>query len=74
MTSLQKMGGTTALLHAAAYVVGIILGVTFIFPILDANPGQYMAFVANNQTLMYLWNLITYWGAAITLVVMALAL
>src|SRR5574341_680975 len=72
--NFQKMGGVAALFHAAAYVVGIVLGVTLIFPILDSDPGQYMAFVANNHSLMYLWNLISYWGSAVTLVVMALAL
>jgi len=68
------MGGIAALLHAAAYIVGIILGVTLIFPILDANPGQYVAFVAENQILVDVWNLISYWGSAITLVIMVLAL
>lgn len=74
MTSLQKSGGIAALLHAAAYVVGMVLGFALIFPLLDAPPEQYLAFVAENQTLVYLWNLIAYWGSAITLVVMALAL
>jgi hypothetical protein len=74
MKTFLKVGGIAALLHAAAYIVGIVLGVTLIFPILDANPGQYVAFVAENQTLVDVWNLISYWGSAITLVVMALAL
>ncbi|OQA13530.1 MAG: hypothetical protein BWY63_03438 [Chloroflexi bacterium ADurb.Bin360] len=74
MNNQQKMGGVAALIHATAYVVGIILGVTLIFPILNADPGQYMAFLTDNQTLMYLWNLISYWGSALTLVVMVLAL
>lgn len=74
MKTFLKAGGIAALLHAAAYIVGIVLGVTLIFPILDANPGQYVAFVAENQALVDLWNLISYWGSAITLVVMALAL
>lgn len=74
MSSLQKSGGIAALLHAAAYVVGMVLGFALIFPLLDAAPEQYLAFVAQNQTLVYLWNLISYWGSAITLVVMALAL
>jgi hypothetical protein len=74
MTSLQKSGGIAALLHAAAYVVGLVLGFTLIFPLLDAAPEQYLAFVAENQTLVYLWNLVSYWGSAITLVVMVLAL
>jgi hypothetical protein len=74
MNSLQKMGGLAALIHATAYVIGIALGFILIFPILDATPDQYMAFVANNQAVVYIWNLITYWGSAITVVVMALAL
>jgi len=74
MNNQQKMGGVAALIHATTYVVGIILGVTLIFPILNADPGQYMAFLTDNQTLMYLWNLISYWGSALTLVVMVLAL
>ncbi len=74
MKTFLKLGGIAALLHAAAYIVGIVLGVTLIFPILEANPDQYVAFVAENPTLVYLWNLISYWGSAITLVFMALAL
>ena len=74
MNNLQKWGGLAALGHAAAYVVGMVLGVTLIFPLLDANPDQYLKFLADNQTLMYLWNLISYWGSAITLVIMVLAL
>jgi hypothetical protein len=72
--NLQRMGGVAALLHAAAYVVGLALGVTLMFPVLDADPGQYMAFVADNRAIVYVWNLISCWGAAITLVIMALAL
>ena len=74
MKDLQKMGGVAALIHAAAYVVGIALGVTLIFPVLDSDPGQYMAFVADNQPLMHIWILGCYWIAAVALVVMALAL
>jgi hypothetical protein len=74
MNNLQKSGGIAALLHAAAYVVGLVLGLTLIFPLLDAAPNQYLAFVSENQTLVYLWNLVSYWGSAITLVIMVLAL
>jgi hypothetical protein len=74
MNNLQKSGGIAALLHAAAYLVGLVLGLTLIFPLLDAAPNQYLAFVSENQALVYLWNLISYWGSAITLVIMVLAL
>ena len=52
----------------------MVLGFALIFPLLDATPDQYLTFMSENQTLVYLWNLITYWGSAITLVVMSLAL
>jgi hypothetical protein len=74
MNNLQKWGGIAALGHAAALVVGMVLGFTLMFPLLDAAPDQYLRFLADNQTLMYLWNLIVYWGTAITLVIMVLAL
>jgi hypothetical protein len=44
------------------------------FPLLGRGPGAYVAFVAGNQVLVYLWNLVAYWGSALTLVVMVLAL
>ena len=74
MNNLQKWGGIAALGHAAAYVVGLVLGLTLMFPLLDAAPEQYLEFLAENQALVYLWNLISYWGSAITLVIMVLAL
>ena len=74
MKTWQKVGGTAALLHAAAYIVGIALGVTLLFPMVNAGPGQYVAFVAQNQGLVYVWNLVSYWGSALSLVFMALAL
>ena len=74
MKSLQKMGGIAALGHAAALVVGMVLSFTLMFPLLDAAPDQVLKFLADNQTLVYLWNLIVNWGSAITLVIMLLAL
>jgi hypothetical protein len=74
MINLQKSGGIAALLHAAAYLVGLVLGFALIFPLMDAAPDQYLKFVSENQAMVYLWNLISYWGSAITLVIMVLAL
>jgi len=74
MNNLQKWGGIAALGHAAAYMVGLVLGLILIFPVLNAAPEQYLKFLADNQALVYLWNLISYWGSAITLVIMVLAL
>jgi hypothetical protein len=74
MNNLQKWGGIAALGHAAAYLVGLVLGLILMFPLLNAAPGQYLKFLAANQSLVYLWNLISYWGSAMTLVIMVLAL
>ncbi len=74
MKNLQKWGGIAALGHAAALVVGMVLSFTLMFPLLDATSDQALKFLADNQTLVYLWNLIVDWGSAITLVIMLLAL
>ncbi len=74
MNNTQKFGGLAALIHAAAYVFGIILAVTVIFPVMDADPGKYIAFIADNQAIVYVWNLVAYWVSAATLIVMALVL
>ena len=72
--TLLRFGGIAALGHAATLVVGMVLSFTLMFPLLDAAPDQALRFLADNQTLVYLWNLIVDWGAAITLVIMLLAL
>ncbi len=74
MKTSQKMGGVAALTHAAAYVASMVLFLTLVFPLVDADPGQYMAFVASNQAFMHITILIGYWVSAIAVVVMALAL
>jgi hypothetical protein len=74
MNNLQKWGGIAALGHAAAYLVGLVLGLILMFPLLNAATEQYLEFLAGNQALVYLWNLISYWGSAVTLVIMVLAL
>lgn len=70
----QKAGGIAALVHAAAYVVSMVIGIVLMFPILDAEPAGYLAFLAENQTLVYMWNLIAYWVSAVALVLIVLAL
>jgi hypothetical protein len=74
MNNLQKMGGLTALIHSAAYLVGIGLYLTILSPILDADSAQYVALLADYQSLMYVWILIAYWVSGFCLVVVSLAL
>jgi hypothetical protein len=74
MKDLQKWGGITALIHSAAYLVGIGLYLTVLTPILDADHDQYVALLANYQSLMYVWISIAYWVSGFCMVVVALAL
>ena len=76
MSSLQKMGGVAALIEAATYVVGLVLFATVLAPytIGDPDPVESVAFLADNQTIMYIWNLIIYVVNSVFLVVLALAL
>lgn len=74
MNDLQKMGGVAALIEAATYVVGLGLALTLLAPVLDADPDRYVAFLADNLTLMYIWHLFIYVVNGVFLVVLALAL
>ncbi len=74
MNTFHKAGGLAAFAHAFAYLVGIILAITLIFPVLDGNPNGYFEYVRDNAVLMHIWILITYWGSAASVVFMALAL
>lgn len=74
MNDLQKMGGVAALIEAATYVVGLGLALTLLAPVLDADPDRYVAFLADNLTLMYIWHLIIYVVNGVFLVILALAL
>ncbi len=74
MNTYQKAGGLAALAHAFAYLAGIVMAVLWIFPVLERNPLGYFEFIKNNVFLMNSWILICYWGSAISVVVLALAL
>jgi hypothetical protein len=74
----QKMGGVAALIEAATFVVGFALFFTVLasanYGSLDVDPAQHAAFLAQNQAVMYAWNLIIYVVFGIFLVVLSLAL
>jgi hypothetical protein len=74
MGNLQKLGGWAGLVHGLAYVVSMVIGATLILPARGAGQEQYVAFMAGNPVVVYLWNLVAYWVAAIALVLIVLAL
>ena len=78
MNDLQKTGGVAALILAATFVVGLGLFFALLEPkgfgTGDVDPGQFVAFLVDNQAIMYIWNLIIYVVFGFFMVVLALAL
>lgn len=76
MSNLQKIGGVAALIAAATFVVGFALFFTVLAPLSTGtlDPTQTVAFLVDNQTILYTWNLIIYVVFGIVLVVLALAI
>lgn len=73
MTNMQKLGGLAALINAAAYMIGFGMVFTLLAPIIDAEPAQYLAFLVENQPLLYVWHLIIYIVAGVFMVPLVLA-
>ena len=74
MNNFQKLGGIAALLHSAAYIVGIGLYFAVLSPIIDADPGQYLILLKDYQTILNIWILSAYIVAGFCLVFVSLAL
>lgn len=74
VNNLQKIGGIAAMIHGAAYVIALMVFFMVLTPLLDADPLEHVAFIADNQASMYIMILIMYWVTGGTLVIMVLAL
>jgi hypothetical protein len=74
MKDLQKMGGLAALYEAVAYVLGIVFFVVGVDYTGVADPVEKVALLADNQTALYVMNLIIYVIFGAFLVVLATAL
>jgi hypothetical protein len=77
MKSLQKMGGVAALIDAATYLVSMVLLFTLLAPMgssTNIDFGQFMAFLIDKQTIVFIWHLLMYMVNGVFLVILALAL
>ncbi|MCB0062222.1 MAG: DUF4386 family protein [Caldilineaceae bacterium] len=74
MNTMQKWGGFAALINGIAYIIGFGMVFTMLAPIIDAEPAQYLAFLVENQTLLYSWHLIIYIVAGVFMVPLVLAM
>ncbi|NOK61030.1 MAG: hypothetical protein GFH27_549307n13 [Chloroflexi bacterium AL-W] len=63
MKGLHKTGSVAALIEAVTYLIGFGLFFTLLAPTENFNPTQYVAFLADNHTIMYtfMWYLVSFW-------------
>ncbi|MGQ5514950.1 DUF4386 family protein [Halococcus saccharolyticus] len=77
MSGLQKMGGIAALTQAAVYVVAMVLFLGILIPAgygASTDPMQNVAFLADNQTAVYVVNVLVYVASSVLVAILALAL
>jgi hypothetical protein len=76
MTGLQKSGGVAGLVAAGTVVVGLGMFATLLtdYTVGDPTPAESVAFLADNETAIFVWNAITLLVFSIALVPFALAL
>ena len=75
MKNLQKMGGIAALIGAATNLLAIVMFITLGPKGLGSdNPGQVVAFLADNQAIMRVWYIIIYLVLGVCLIFLSLAL
>lgn len=72
----DRIGGISALTLAATFVVGFVVGASALsdYTAEDATPAESVEFVADNEALLYVWNLVIFLVFGAVLVVLALAL
>jgi len=75
MKNLQKMGGIAALIGSATNLLAIVMFMTLGPKGFGSdNPGQVVAFLADNQTIMRAWYVIIYLVFGVSLIFLSLAL
>jgi len=76
MKNLQKMGGIAALIGAATNLLALVMFITLLAPkgYGSDDPGQIVAFLADNQAFMRVWYLIIYLVFGVSLIFLSLAL
>ena len=75
--SLQRLGGVAALAQAAVYVAAMVLFLGILIPAgygASTNPIQNVAFLADNQTAIYVVNVVVYVVSSVLIAVLALSL
>jgi len=76
MKNLLKMGGIAALIGAATNLLALVMFITLLAPkgYGSDDPGQIVAFFADNQAIMRVWYQIIYLLFGVSLIFLSLAL
>jgi hypothetical protein len=76
MKTLQKIGGFAALIGAATNLFALVTLITLLAPTGygSDDPGQVVAFLADNQAFMRVWYVIIYLVFGVSLIFLSLAL
>jgi magnesium-transporting ATPase (P-type) len=76
MKNLQKKGGIAALIGAATNLLALVMFITLLAPkgYGSDDPGQIVAFFADNQAIMRVWYQIIYLVFGVSLIFLSLAL
>ena len=78
MSEFRKWGGISALVEAVAYIFGFGMVLAVLIPAgyepVDFDPGEAVAFLAENQTALYVWTFVIFIVAGVFMVPLALAL
>ncbi len=76
MKNLQKMGGIAALIGAATNLLALVMFLTLLAPkgYGSDDPGQVVAFLADNQAIMRVWYQIIYLVFGVSMIFLSLAL
>jgi len=75
MQSTQRLGGIGALIAAGTFVVGLAMFATILMDFVNAtDPAEAVAFIADNQVALYVWNNIIHVVFGIALVPLVLAI
>jgi hypothetical protein len=74
MRNLQKAGGIAALYEAAAYIVGMVVYLVVLDYANVVDIGQKMAMLVENESVLYIMNVLIYilFGAALVVLTLAL--
>jgi hypothetical protein len=60
--TLQRLGGWSGIIAGATWIFGFALFVTVFAPLIsgELNTAETVAFIGENQTMFYVWNLVIY--------------